>query len=100
MTNKYINKDNYHSIINNMNNSKINKKEKYVSSRIMKIIVIILYLSFIVISYLFYVKYKIQKRTLVIFIYILFIILFYRNYVKIAYHTSKFIQNNFFRNYS
>ena len=68
MTNKYINKDNYHSIINNMNNSNITKKEKYVSSRLMKLIIIILFLNFVAISYLIFRKYKTQKRGILILI--------------------------------
>tara|TARA_Y100001970_G_C13813860_1_gene641408 strand:+ start:395 stop:694 length:300 start_codon:yes stop_codon:yes gene_type:complete len=94
MEKKYINKDNYHSIINNMNNSELGKREKYASSKFMRLVVIILYFSFVAISYLFYKKYKTQKRGLLILIYILFTYLFYKNYVKIAFYSSKFIENN------
>lgn len=91
---RYINKDNYHSIINNMSNSDIQKKEKFEATRLMKMIVIILFFFFLMITYLLFQKFFKNGRYFIIILYIGFTILFYLNYIKIAFHTSKFIQNN------
>lgn len=91
---RYINKDNYHSIINNMSNSDIQKKEKFETTQLMKMIFIILYFAFLIISYFFFKSFLKSSRYFIIILYIGFTILFYLNYIKIAFHTSKFIENN------
>tara|TARA_B110000259_G_scaffold171376_1_gene202800 strand:- start:477 stop:788 length:312 start_codon:yes stop_codon:yes gene_type:complete len=92
---RYINKDNYHSIINNMSNSDIQKKEKFEATKLMKMIVIILFFFFLMITYLLLKKFLSNDgRYFIIILYIGFTILFYLNYIKIAFYTSKFIQNN------
>ena len=56
--NKYINKDDYTSIMNNMSNSDVNKDDTPVSTKTMRTVLIILYLCSILYFFMLFVNLK------------------------------------------
>ena len=94
--NKYINKDDYTLFRNNMTAFEESRDDKSVSTKLMKGVIIFLYIIFIIISILFFKRVINNNgvRIIVLVLYVCFIIGFYKYYIKIAYHIVKFIENN------
>jgi uncharacterized oligopeptide transporter (OPT) family protein len=92
--NKYINKDDYMLFNNNMTAYEQSRDDKSVSTNLMKIIILILYIIFIIISIAFIMKILKKNRIIYIFLYVSFVYFFVLYYIKIAYYISKFFENN------
>ena len=92
--NKYINKDDYMLFHNNMTAFEQSRDDKSVSTKLMKTIIIMLYISFIIISITFFTKLNRNFRMIFIVFYICFTVMFYMYYIKIAYYITKFFENN------
>tara|TARA_B100001778_G_C18160909_1_gene438078 strand:- start:234 stop:581 length:348 start_codon:yes stop_codon:yes gene_type:complete len=105
--NKYINKDDFSSIMNNMSNSDVTKDDKPVSSKRMRSVLIIIYIILsLLLLYGFFSIYvfvivvkenKVKNATITIIIYILFcivIIYLLLNSIYMSHKITKFIENN------
>lgn len=94
--NKYINKDDYTLFRNNMTAFEESRDDKSVSTKLMKGVIIFLYIIFIIISIILFKRIITHNgvRIIVLVLYVCFIIGFYKYYIKIAYHIAKFIENN------
>ncbi len=105
--NKYINKDDYSLIMNNMSNSDVTKHDKPVSSKRMRSVLIIIYIILLLLLlygfftiYFFVIvvkKKKVRKAIITIIIYILFcsvIIYLLLNSIYMSHKITKFIENN------
>ncbi len=92
--NKYINKDDYMLFQNNMTASEQSRDDKSVSTKLMKIIILTLYVLFFIISIAFFIKFKQNIRIIYIVLYGCFAFVFFWYYIKVAYQVSKFFENN------
>ena len=103
--NKYINKDDYTSIMNNMSNSDVNKDDTPVSTKTMKKVLITIYVCSILFCFyairnfilLFMARNNEKTPKIKAVIYILLtgvILILLRNIVYISHKISKFIENN------
>jgi len=103
--NKYINKDDYSLIMNNMSNSDVTKHDKPVSSKKMRLVTLTIY--FILMFFFSYGIYNIiiyfkksnnEKKTIIkLVIYILLSfssIILFLNSIYISHIITKFIENN------
>ena len=93
-SNKYINRDDYMLFNNNMTASEKSRDDKSVSTNLMKLIIIILYSFFIIITIVFINKFIKDMRGVYLILYACFATMSYMYYIKVAYYISKFFENN------